>query len=402
MMTKKRLRCLLLALRAGTISASEFDELATFLQDNPDDEEVGLIMQEVAELADTDQVVDVPTQAMYEQIISDPRYRSAIRPGAKKSKMWPGKIQTLAATITAAILVSVLLYVYRPSNPENLDFKAGHLVGSSVPEAVISPGSKQALLTLADGTTIPLDSLEGRTVVTDDGIRLSMQDGQLAYEKTDNRVGELTNTISTPLGGEYEVILPDGTRVWLNAASSITYPISFVSDKREVKMSGEVYFEVKKDAGRLFIVKVGETRIQVLGTSFNVSAYEDEHVVRTTLLAGIVQVDKGNHNRMLKPGQQAETTDSRNGIDVKDVDTEEAVAWKNGYFHFNNEHVADAMRKIGRWYNVDIQYEGKIPDKGLDGTISKMADLHQLLRALEMTAAAKFELKERRIIVKEY
>ncbi len=401
-MTKKRLRSLLLAFREGTISASEFDELTTFLRDNPDDEEVGLVMEEVAELADTYQIIDVPTQAMYEQIINDSRYRSAIRSGTKKGKMWPWRIQTLAATITTAILVSVLFYIYRLSNSEHPDFKAEQLVGSSVPEAMISPGSKRALLMLADGTTMPLDSLEGRTVVTDDGIQLSIRDGQLAYETTNRRVGLLTNTISTPLGGEYEVILPDGTKVWLNAASSITYPISFASGDREVKISGEVYFEVKKDAGRVFIVKAGDTRIQVLGTSFNVSAYEDEHVVRTTLLTGAVQVDKGKHNCVLKPGQQAETADSRYGIDIKDVDTEEAVAWKNGYFHFNNEDVADAMRKIGRWYNVDIQYEGRIPEKGLDGTISKMADLHQLLRALEMTAAAKFELKERRIIVKEY
>ncbi len=397
-MTKKKLRSLLVSYWDGSISSQDYEELVGFLHENSDDAEVGLVMEEVAEWVERDQQVNIPTETMYAHILGDSRYKAGLSRPKQRTVIW--RKWAYAAAIAAAVMLPVLIYFERSTGlkmaVENI--RVAEVIDSA---SSVFPGYKQATLMLADGSVIPMDSLEGRVVTTGDGIQLSMKNGQLTYEM-DHAVEEpVMNTISAPLGGEYQVMLSDGTEIWLNAASSITYPIAFVGNVREVKISGEVYFEVRRNEEQEFVVYVDDTRIKVLGTHFNVNAYDDEPTVRTTLLEGSVRIEKGKETRLLKPGQQAETAADRNEIAVKQVDVEEAVAWKNGYFLFNNEHVTNAMRRIGRWYNVDIQYEGSVPRKGLDGTISKMEDIHQLLNALEITGVAKFELKERRIMVRE-
>ncbi|SFB80741.1 FecR protein [Parapedobacter composti] len=397
-MTKKRLRRLLTSYWNGNISSQEYEELMNFLSEHPDNTEMEAVMDEIAEWTGRGQPINIPTWEMYADIIGDNRYKKSLARQQDRRRMW--QKWPFAAAIAAGIMLSLLFYFWQRTEHELVARSAGD-VGIPASVSTVLPGHKQATLTLADGSTIPLDSLEGRVVQTMDGVRLSIKAGRLIYDMDKVVAKPIMNTISTPLGGEYGVTLPDGTQVWLNAASSITYPIMFTENERTVTISGEVYFEVKRFKDMAFVVTAGDTRIKVLGTHFNVSAYEDEPSVRTTLLEGSVQVQKGRESRLLNPGQQAETWPNQDKITIRKVDVEEATAWKNGYFLFNNEPVADAMKKIGRWYNVDIHYEGNIPQKGLDGTISKMEDIRQLLKALEITGTARFELKERRIIVTE-
>ncbi|WP_051292737.1 FecR family protein [Olivibacter sitiensis] len=398
-MTKERLRNLLISYWDGSISLKTFEELVQYLQQHHDDKELEEVMKEVAELTESLQTEEVPTQAMYDNIIRDVRYRESTIPRSIKPRAL--KKFLLPTAIAASIALLMLFYFY-PSKQAAIDIQGEKTyVEQSNKKHQVVPGRKQATLTLADGRIITVDSLQYQAITTQDGIRLSLENGQLVYDVDDKRAYAATNTISTPQGGEYEITLPDGTRVWLNAASSITYPIVFKDGVREVSINGEVYFEVAKNKDKAFVVKAGDTHIKVLGTHFNISAYKDDFSIKTTLIEGSVQVEKGNLARILKPGQQAETSDRWNNIKVNDVDMEEVLAWKNGYFLFNNENIVSAMKKISRWYNVDVVYESDLSNKGLDGTISKMEDIHQLLKALELTGAAKFELEERRIMIKE-
>src|SRR5690606_27432069 len=217
--------------------------------------------------------------------------------------------------------------------------------------------------------------------------------------KTLSLDAEMENTIATPLGGEYQLILPDGTKVWLNAASSIRYPVDFGHGARKVTISGEVYLEVAQQKNQPFYVRTGNTQIEVLGTKFNVSAYQEDQEVRTTLVEGRVNVLAYGREQLLKPGQQA-TVNQKNGpIRVAEVDVEDALAWRNGYFSFSNEPLEQVMKKISRWYNVEVEYAMDPANKRLEGTVSRMEDIHDLLKALELTKTAHFKIKEGEFIV---
>lgn len=271
----------------------------------------------------------------------------------------------------------------------------------------IKPGGNSAFLTLADGSKISLTDAINGELARQAGIRITKtNNGQLIYEVTEEIKGtntkHLMNTIETPRGGQYQVRLPDGTHVWLNSSSSLTYPAVFAAHDRTVELHGEAYFEVAKDKARPFRVNSGIQQLKVLGTHFNVSAYADDADVKTTLLEGAVQVIKGfghakQNNVVLKPGEQSSV--SANEIKVKAIDTEESVAWKNGYFKFNDEHIESILKKVSRWYNVDIQYEGKMADKIFNGRVSRYSNVSEVLQILQLTGAIHFKIEGRRIIV---
>ena len=252
----------------------------------------------------------------------------------------------------------------------------------------ILPGGNKAVLTLSDGKMIVLDSAADGTLTKQGSVEIvKLGDGRLAYEGKD-RVSAL-NTLSTPYGGMYRLRLPDGTGVWLNAASAITYPTAFTGAKREVRVKGEVYFEVAKDASKPFIVDVnGHSTIEVLGTDFNVDAYENEDIISTTLLQGVVKVtagktgDKGGQ-LTLKPGQQSVMDSGAQQIgEVKNVDTDKVVAWKNGAFNFEGVPLERAMRQLARWYNLQIAYEQPVRAIQFGGTLKRNLPLSDVLHFL--------------------
>jgi ferric-dicitrate binding protein FerR (iron transport regulator) len=265
---------------------------------------------------------------------------------------------------------------------------------TSVPAPVendVAPGGNKALLTLADGQTIVLDSAANGALAHDGGAEIrKTADGQIVYAAGAAAAREpvVYNTMSTPRGGQYQVTLPDGTNVWLNAASSITYPTVFAGPSRTVKITGEAYFEVTKDPAKPFIVETRAESIRVLGTHFNVNAYADEGPVKTSLLEGSVQVA----GKVLRPGQAY--TDGK----VIATNVEQDVAWTQGVFDFHRVPLAQAMRQLSKWYAVDVVYEKGVPDIVFGGSMGRDLNLSQVLSFLEK-AGVHFRLTDNRQLI---
>jgi transmembrane sensor len=256
----------------------------------------------------------------------------------------------------------------------------------------IAPGSNRAMLTLSDGTVIYLDSASAGLLAKEGASSIrKTKDGRIIYSPENSAIASriVYNTMSTPRGGQYNLVLPDGSKVWLNAASSITYPTVFAGTDRTVSITGEVYFEVEKDAGKPFIVKTIHESIKVLGTHFNVNAYADETAVRTSLVEGRVMVE----DKVLEPGQAYYEGE------VVTTNVSQDVAWKNGVFDFDDVEFASAMRQLSRWYNLDIQYDTEIPKIRYGGKIDRNLNLSQVLKVID-GVGAHFELNGRVLHVK--
>lgn len=259
-----------------------------------------------------------------------------------------------------------------------------------------APGGNKAVLTLADGSRIMLDSAANGHLSQQEGVVIDKQGAVLSYSHDGKVATEAPvryNTLSTPRGGQYQLSLPDGTKVWLNAASSITYPTVFTGTQRKVEVQGEAYFEVTKNEKMPFIVYVNnKAEIEVLGTEFNVNAYADEASISTTLLLGSVRVQSNNAGTILKPGQQAQLQASRTGITIQQPDLDQVTAWKQGYFNFNKLALSDAMRQIARWYDVEIIYDDNIPPILFYGEVQRDLSLNQVLNVLS-GMGVRFELQ---------
>lgn len=271
-----------------------------------------------------------------------------------------------------------------------------------------APGGNRAVLTLADGTRITLDSAENGALAQQGGIKVMKVDsGQLAYEtggQPTSGTAVQFNTLVTPRGGSYGVTLPDGTKVWLNAASTLKYPTVFTGNERKVTLEGEAYFDVVSNAAQPFKVNVAAARaggnpmeVTVLGTQFNIMAYRDEKTINTTLIAGAVKVAQGNIVRQLAPDQQAQVN-TVGEMDIrKDINAADAAAWKSGLFHFQKADLPSVMRQIARWYDMDIVYEGH-PDIRLSGMISRNINVSEVLKLLESNGA-HFRIAGKKIVV---
>jgi ferric-dicitrate binding protein FerR (iron transport regulator) len=263
----------------------------------------------------------------------------------------------------------------------------------------VMPGGDKATLTLADGTTIMLDNVNDGTVAHQGNAKVVKLGAKLLYNTSGSQSKEIAyNTISTPRGGQYQIELPDGTRVWLNAASSLRFPVAFTGKERRVEIDGEAYFEVAKNKNMPFIAKTRGGEIQVLGTHFNVMAYREEDAVRTTLLEGSVKFSSGNNVAVLKPGEQAKLS-NEGQLKIDEVDVEPVIAWKNGLFVFNNEDVSTVMRQLSRWYDVDVVYQAKQPKQLFVGEVPRNSKLSDVLKMLEVAGDIRFEIEGKKLIV---
>lgn len=269
----------------------------------------------------------------------------------------------------------------------------------------INPGKNKAILTLADGRKISLtDALNGQ-LASDAGVTISKTaDGQLIYQSvattTSNKSITDYNTVEAPRGGQWQVVLPDGSKVFLNALSSLKYPISFSAKERKVELKGEAYFEISHNKKSPFkVVTKGQT-VEVLGTHFNIMAYADEQVAKTTLLTGSVKVSAESEILILKPGEQSQVSPGNMKL-IQNVDLEDVMAWKKGYFKFS-ENLESVMAKVSRWYDVEVSYEGQ-PDAEFKykGEISRNKNLSEILNMLEYTGNVHFKIEGRRVIVKK-
>lgn len=265
--------------------------------------------------------------------------------------------------------------------------------------ADIMPGGKGATLTLADGQQIQLSGTKAGTLAHQAGVIITKtNEGDLQYIiKDDNAGGGQYNRLTTGTGQTFRIRLPDETDVWLNAASSIKYPVSFKGrTERVIELSGEAYFVVRKDAKQPFIVKHQQQTVRVLGTDFNIQAYPAEPV-RTTLVEGLVSVTSGEQVKVLQPGQQAISGTS--GFQIITADIPEAVAWKNGEFRFADATIGNIMKTLTRWYDIEVSYEGKPTTALFSAAISRDASIRQVLRILERTKAVQFKIEGKKVIV---
>jgi transmembrane sensor len=310
-----------------------------------------------------------------------------------KKRLWPVRFSA-AAVLFLLLAAGIFFYSKYEQTKANLAQQS------------IVPGGNKATLTLANGKVINLTEAQNGDLSKQAGIQISKTaDGQLIYTIEDASVAEdsklIYNTISTPKGGQYQLKLPDGSKIWLNAASSLKYPANLTSLKeRRVELSGEAYFEIAKDRSRPFIVATDKQEVKVLGTHFNVKDYADDHSTKTTLLEGSVQVTAEVNPQpiLLKPGQQSNLIAGT--IKVSEVEAEDEIDWKNGDFVFKAENLKSIMRKIARWYNVEVEYQDNVPlDVELEGLVSRSRSITEVLKLMESTDKVHFKFEGRKIIV---
>lgn len=263
----------------------------------------------------------------------------------------------------------------------------------------IAPGGDKAILTLSDGSTVILDSTNNGAIAKQGGITIIKLDGLLTYNKKGSVSTEvLYNTITTPRGGQYQIVLPDGTKVWLNAASGLRFPTVFAGKERNVELSGEAYFEVAKNPDMPFHVMVNNMKVEVLGTHFNVMAYDNEAAVKTTLLEGSVKVYQGNQTVMLLPSQQALLQRSGGTLSTREANTEKEVAWKNGRFIFEDDDIHSIMNQLARWYDIDVEFKEEINAHYI-GKITRQTNISQVLKMLKSAGGVSFEINNKKVTV---
>jgi ferric-dicitrate binding protein FerR (iron transport regulator) len=297
-----------------------------------------------------------------------------------------------AAAVLLLIGAGSYFFYFRNKDAGGPGKTAGQMLAGDV-----APGRYGAVLTLSDGARIVLDSVGNGHIATQGGSQVLMQNGAIVYEKAP-AAPVVYNTMTTPRGRQFRVVLPDGSCVWLNAASTLRYPTAFTGDRRTVELSGEAYFEITKDERKPFIVTARGMRVQVLGTAFNLMAYPDETAVNTTLVTGAVRVVTDKSSLVLDPDQQACLPDSGR-FTVSKPNLKEVLAWKDGRFRFDGAKITAIMRQIARWYDVDIEYSGEIPSNEFNGSISRAEYARKILDALERTGNVHFSLEGRKIIV---
>ncbi|MBT2561712.1 FecR domain-containing protein [Pedobacter sp. ISL-68] len=370
-MDEQQLKELLQKYEAGTCTEQERAILEDlYLQWNPENKEI------------PHQLIEHSVNKVWQRLANESLSRQGKR-------LWP---HIAAASVLLFLSVGGYFLFHQQATPKQNIATLQH---------DIAPGGNKAVLTLADGSKISLDDArKGELVKQSDATITKTGNGQLIYSLVNSaapsarggKVADLQNTLSTPQGGQYQLILPDGSHVWLNAASSITYPVVFSGKERKVSITGEAYFQVTKNKTRPFIVRLpDQSEVRVLGTHFNINTYADEPVSVTTLLEGSVRVSNGSESKLLVPGQQAMLKSGK--LIVSPADTEEAVAWKNGYFRFNDEKIESIMRKLSRWYSIKVSYEGTPPTGGLNGKVSRFKNISQVLKALEATKTVHFKIE---------
>ena len=375
-MTSQRLRTLFEALTQRPLSPDETQELSALWEDPSQEtlakelleqwyDRVPLLFRQTPEDADS----------MFRAIV-EKEEDNPLENEPPVGKLRPMRTFWWAAAVVLALLAGGgYLFLRNNEKPQGQDI---------VKTAPVAPGREGAILTLADGSTVLLDTLSDGTISTQSGTAVRLAGGKLSYEAGADAV-PVFNTISTPRGRFFRLVLPDGSRVWLNAASSIQYPTAFSGTERRVEVKGEAYFEVAHDAGKPFRVALdGGAEVEVLGTHFNVNDYGDEPAPTVTLLEGSVRVKNKANAVVLEPGQQAAVLENNFRVQHQ-VNTTQVVAWKDGGFNFDNMGVETVMRQLSRWYDIEVVYQQGIPDKKFYGEIGRELTLEEVLEGLKLS-----------------
>jgi len=344
----------------------------------------------------------------YQEADWDPLFekiRVRTRPEGRVRQMKKNWLMAAAALV----LLSIAAWLITESRRGSQQLAAPVPTKQTPPQDII-PGSNKATLTLADNTSISLDDAKDGVLGQQGNTQLiKRKDGQLSYQtaassKLQAASGPVYNLLTTPRGGQYQLVLPDGSKVWLNAASRLKYPTSFSGSERVVELQGEAYFEIAHNPSMPFKVSLLSSKgampahVEVLGTHFNIKAYPDEPAIHTTLLEGSVKVHKGNGASQLRPGQQARWNDNTD-ITVTTADVEEVIAWKNGLFKFDEATIGDVMRQLARWYDVEVVYVNGVPSDLFRGEIYRNVNVSKVLKVLEVSGV-HFTVEGKKILVR--
>jgi len=386
MVTKQALKTIIDQYVTGTLDAAGKDTLRGIISDPAYEQVLAELMDEAFEerLGGS---YDYPEtqQRMKQLLLQQIRLPEApVKPVYKLRTWWAA-----AAIFIIAGSAGAYFWLQRPS-PVNVPVTTA---------TTVLPGSNKAVLVLADGSTVALDST-GNQVIQQGQTAIHQNKGQLQYVAQGAGTATGFNTLRTPRGGQFQITLPDGTRAWLNSASSLKYPTAFTGKDRVVELNGQGYFEIASNAAKPFKVKVNNAlEVQVLGTHFDIMAYADEVAIKTTLLQGAVRVQRGTAVQTLHPGQQAIADADAQGIAVKETDVNRVIAWKNGLFIFNNMELGTILREISRWYDVEIVYNAPANKNLYGGGISRSQNLTEVLRFLEAGGTNHFIIAGRQVIV---
>ena len=399
-MSQRKLEELLRLFVEGKISRAEYEQLFDYIRSTSgEDDELNHAVDYVfRNIKSYEDLSDDEKELLYKNIISSIPSEEDSRNEKSTRSLW------YKIGIAASIIVVFAIGLFFYSNKTQIQPVAA--VKKIAKPVVIEPGGDKAVLTLSDGSRIILDNAKNGILANQAGVSIQKtSDGELLYtfsHSDGDETLEITediiyNKIETPLGGKYQVNLPDGSKVWLNSASSLRFPALFSGNTREVELSGEAFFDVSSNKNKPFKVITKDQIVEVLGTQFNINSYGDEETIKTTLIEGSVKIIYKDKVVLLTPGQQFQPNELK--PKVIEADTEEVIAWKNGYFLFKNEGIHSIMRKLSRWYNVEVSYNGEIPEVGFGGNISRSKDITEVLDALQLTNAVHFKVEGRRITV---
>jgi len=386
-MQEQRIIYLLEQLRSETATSAELEELSLFIreagEDGPFQDALVSLMERYPASAQELAAID-PQHALADKVLAIDRDL----PAKKVVSITTRRYSWVRYAAAIIVVVSVGLYFWGSRESAKVKTIAATRQGD------IAPGRTGAILTLSNGATLLLDTIQNGTLTLQGGATAKVVNGGLVYEAGGQEV--TYNTIATPKGRQYHVTLPDGTEAWLNSASSIHYPTVFSDRERSVTLTGEAYFEVKKATSPFRVHMDNHIAIEVLGTSFNINSYSNEGPLKATLLEGAVQVVKDNDRMVLHPGEQAEVDQ---GIRVKkEVDVSQVIAWKNGIFNFDGVKLEEAMRQLERWYDIEVVYEKGVPDITFRGKLTRDVPLNDLLAGLEKLDV-HFRLEGHRLII---
>jgi len=407
-MTKERLQYLLSQYLNNTISKSDCMELLGYLSRTDNKEISDIIDQQMTEFDVGPEFSGIQARDVFDRILSDPRLinneSSLITEDYEPKRV--NLYQKKWFRIAAVFLIFCITGLYFLKT-KNVSLPQERVVQKESTPG-ISPDRNKATLTLSTGEVISLEGAKnGELANSANSSVQKIDNGQIVYNslhhssKTSAMNEPVFHTLTTPKGGEYQITLPDGTKVWLNSYSSLSFPDAFLGNERRVKLNGEAYFEVAKNKDKPFNVSVNDVTVRVLGTHFNISAYRDDRDITTTLLEGSVQVAKNNKQTLIKPGQQATVQGTSDVIAVSEARIKEVMAWKNGYFIFNDEDIFSIMKQVSRWYDVDVEYKGNFGDQRFGGTFYRSKSINELLHHLERIGKIHFKIDEGRIIVME-
>jgi len=350
-------------------------------------------INESGDVAGSDELLQIKEQ-IYQ------RTWDKLNPRAKVIPFYRRPFFRVAAAAVVAVCITSAYFLFLNKSKPSATIAKTHT--PSLINDVAAPAINKAILTLANGKTIVLDSAaNGSLAQQGNAIVSKLNNGKITYNADNNDVTKIQyNTLTVPKGSKpVQLVLADGSEVWLDVASSITYPTAFAGKERKVQITGEAYFEVAHNEAKPFIVQKGDVEIRVLGTHFNVNAYDDENSLKVTLLEGAVKVERhGNESLNITPGQQAEINGQGKMELNKEVDIDEVMAWKNNWFNFNSLTVPDIMQQIERWYNVSVTYQGKPGNKHFSGIVSRNNNVSEVLKIMEQ-AGIKFKIEGKNITV---